>query len=102
LAKAGYEVIVASNGKEATEMYQVRADEISLIILDLMMPEMGGKQCLEGLLSINPSVKVIIASGFSANGPAKDALAAGAKGFVSKPYDIGQLLEVVREVLDAE
>ena len=54
------------------------------------------------ILSLSPSVKVIIASGFSANGPTKDAISAGAKAFVNKPYDMRQVLEVVRDVLDAE
>ncbi|MGO9571019.1 MAG: PAS domain S-box protein [Desulfomonilaceae bacterium] len=102
LTKAGYKVITASDGKEALQVYQERSHDIDLVILDLIMPEMGGKQCLEGLLSLNPSAKVIIASGYSADGPTKDALAAGAKGFVNKPYDIRQVLGVVREVLDAE
>jgi len=61
-----------------------------------MMPEMGGKRCLEGLLNLNPSVKVVIASGFSANGATKDALSAGAKAFVNKPYDMRQV-EVSRQ-----
>jgi len=102
LTKAGYKVIKASNGKDALEVYQTRSYEIALVILDLIMPEMSGRQCLEGLLALDPSVKVIIASGYSANGPTKDALSAGAKGFVNKPYDIRQVLEVVRGVLDAE
>ena len=102
LTKAGYRVIIASNGKEALETYKTQSDDIALVILDLIMPEMGGKHCLEGVLSLNPSAKVIIASGFSADGPTKDALAVGAKGFVNKPYNIRQVLEVVREVLDAE
>jgi len=63
---------------------------------------MGGKQCLQELAKTNPSIKVIIASGYSANGQTKETLAAGAKGFVNKPYDIRQMLEVVRGVLDAE
>jgi DNA-binding NarL/FixJ family response regulator len=66
------------------------------------MPEMGGKRSLESLLSLNPSAKVIIASGYSPDGATKEALAAGAKGFVSKPYDIRQVLEIVRSVLDEE
>jgi len=100
LTKAGYKVIKASNGKEAQEVYQARRDSIALVILDLIMPEMGGKQCLEILLGLNPSVKVVIASGYSADGPTKEALSAGAKGFVNKPYDIRQVLEVIRTVLD--
>ncbi len=102
LAKAGYTVLTASNGKEALEVYQARRDEIALVILDLIMPEMGGKQCLKALLSLDPSVKVVIASGYSGNDHTKDALGAGAKGFVSKPYDIRRVLEVVRESLDAK
>ncbi|MCA1961896.1 MAG: PAS domain S-box protein [Desulfomonile sp.] len=100
LTKAGYTVITASNGKEALNLYQGRSSEIALVVLDLIMPEMGGKQCLQEFLRINPAIRVIIASGYSANGPTKDALAAGAKGFVNKPYDIRQLLQVVRDVLD--
>ena len=102
LRMAGYKVLTATNGIEALDAYRVNQDSIALVLLDLMMPEMGGKQCLEELLNINPIIKVVIASGFSANGPTKDALEAGAKAFVSKPYDIRQVLEVVRQVLDNE
>lgn len=102
LTIAGYTVIAASNGKEALKLYQERSAEIALVILDLIMPEMSGKECLEGLLRLDASVKVVIASGYSANGPTADALAAGAKGFVNKPYDIRQVLAVVRETLDAQ
>jgi two-component system, cell cycle sensor histidine kinase and response regulator CckA len=102
LKKAGYEVITASNGKEALDTYQERGHKIALVLLDLMMPEMGGKQCLEELLQLNPSIKVVIASGYAANGPTKDALEAGAKGFVNKPYNMRQVRKVVREILDEE
>ena len=102
LRMAGYKVLMATNGIEALEVYRSNQDRIALVLLDLMMPEMGGKQCLEELLKINPKVKVIIASGYSANGPTKDSVEADAKGFVSKPYDTRQLLEIVRRVLDAE
>jgi len=102
LKKAGYKVIAVSNGKQALEVYQRRGNEIALVMLDLIMPEMGGKQCLEGLLSLNSSVKVVVASGYSGDGPTKDVFAAGAKGFVNKPYDVRKVLEVVRRVLDAE
>ena len=102
LTKAGYTVIAASSAKEALDLYTMHREKISLVILDLIMPEMGGKQCLQEVLEINPSIKVIIASGYAANGPTKDALSAGARGFVNKPYGIRQVLEVVRGVLDAE
>ena len=66
------------------------------------MPEMGGKQCLERLLSLDPSVKVVIASGYSADAMSRETLVFAAKGFVDKPYNIRQMLAIVREVLDAE
>lgn len=100
LTKAGYTVITASNGREAVDVYQRRGQEISLVILDLIMPEMGGRQCLEGLLKLDPSVKVVVATGFSVDGETKEALASGAKGFVNKPYEVRQILEVVGEALD--
>ena len=102
LAKSGYSVITASNGKEALELYIARERRISLVILDLIMPQMGGKQCLDDLLSLDPAVKVLIASGYSSNDATQEALASGARGFVNKPYDMRQVLGVVREVLDAE
>jgi two-component system, cell cycle sensor histidine kinase and response regulator CckA len=102
LTNAGYEVITASDGKEALEVYERRGGEISLVILDLIMPKMDGRQCLEALLSLNPSMKVVIASGYSADAVTKEALTSGAKGFVNKPYDIRQVLEVARGVLDAK
>jgi two-component system, cell cycle sensor histidine kinase and response regulator CckA len=100
LQKSGYKVITASNGRQALEVYQERGSEISLVILDLIMPQMGGKQCLELISLLDPGVKVVIASGYSANGAAEEALFANSKGFVNKPYEISQLLEVVRSVLD--
>jgi PAS domain S-box-containing protein len=102
LKMAGYTVLSATNGREALEVYRANQDRIAIVLLDLMMPEMGGKQCLDELLKINPNIKVVIASGYSANGPTKNALTAGARGFVNKPYDMGQMLAVVRSVLDAK
>lgn len=102
LTNAGYEVITASNGKEALDIYERRSDEIALVILDLIMPKMGGRQCLEALLDIDPSMKAVIASGYSADAMTMEIPVSGAKGFIKKPYAIRQLLEAVREVLDAE
>jgi CheY-like chemotaxis protein len=101
LRKVGYTVLTAANGKRALEEFQVHCNEIDLVILDLIMPEMGGKQCLEGLLGMDPAVTVVIASGYSASGPDREWLATAVKGLVEKPYDMPQMLRVVREVLDA-
>ena len=76
--------------------------DISLVILDLIIPKMGGKQCLEEVLKIDPQARVLIASGYTVTGSSNEALAVGAKGFVNKPYDTRELLTTVREVLDEE
>jgi two-component system cell cycle sensor histidine kinase/response regulator CckA len=102
LERFGYTVLIADRGERALQIYREKSDEISLVILDIIMPGMGGKRCLEELLRINPLVKVVFTSGYSTNGPMQEAAHAGAKGFISKPYELRQMLEVVREVLDRE
>jgi CheY-like chemotaxis protein/two-component sensor histidine kinase len=102
LGSFGYEVITAGNGKEAVEMCQTMGDSISLVILDLIMPVMDGRQCLAEILRIKPSAKVIIASGYSESGPTSRSMTGGAKGFVEKPYNESQLLTTIRKVLDQD
>ena len=102
LERAGYSVLTVANGKEALHLYGREMEKISLVILDLIMPEMGGKQCLEELLRVDRNIRVLIASGFAANGQTKEAIETGARGFVGKPYNVKQMLKAVREVLDSE
>ncbi len=102
LSGAGFKVLEAANGREASEIYKESQDKIGLVILDLIMPEMGGKQCLEVILRINPKAKVLIASGAGAMETTKDALAGGAKGLLRKPFKMDEILSAVRHVLDSE
>ncbi|MFH1115790.1 MAG: response regulator [Pseudomonadota bacterium] len=100
LEKAGYSVMTAACGKEALEVYARHKSDIALVILDLMMPQMGGKQCLEELLKIDPRVKALMASGFAVRGDQKTFLENKAKGMVPKPFHMRELLRGVRHVLD--
>ena len=102
LERSGYTVLTSFNGKEALDLYKRERGQISLVILDLIMPEMGGKQCLEELLKIDPKARILIASGFAANRRTKEATETGARGFVGKPYNIKEMLQSVREALDSE
>ncbi len=102
LKQAGYTVITAETGKEALEIYQTRCDEISLVVLDMIMPEMGGKDCLERLVALDPEIKVVVASGFSMSGPAKEAVKSWSRGFVNKPFNVKDLQRTVRRVLDED
>jgi PAS domain S-box-containing protein len=96
----GYKVLCASSGEEALEMYTSHRGEISLIILDLIMPGMGGSRCLEELIRIDPDVAVLVASGYSENGLRVREQLAGARGFIRKPYDAIDILIAIRKVLD--
>jgi CheY-like chemotaxis protein len=100
LGQVGYTVLTADNGESALELYRQEQSRIDLVILDLIMPGMGGSRCLRKLLEIDPQAQVVIASGYSPDGPTKGALEAGAKGFLSKPYDTRELLQLVRKTLD--
>ncbi len=101
LSEAGYEVIEAANGEEALLLYEKYTQEIGLVLLDLIMPIMGGEQCLRELIKINPSVRVVISSGQPTNGPIEEYMELGATAFISKPYDARGLLNIVRSSLDA-
>jgi nitrogen-specific signal transduction histidine kinase/ActR/RegA family two-component response regulator len=100
LGQAGYKVLTAADGETALQLYRQQQGQIDLVILDLIMPGMGGSKCLEELLRMDPQAQILIASGYSPDASTKGTLETGAKGFVSKPYDTSQLLKLVREILD--
>ena len=100
LGKFGYTLLTASNGKEGVQVFSRERHRIDLVILDLIMPEMDGRECLSEILRLAPETKVIIASGYAANGQIALSLEEGAKTSISKPYDVRGLLEAVRKTLD--
>ena len=100
LKKSGYTVLSAANGEEALAVYSQQKEQISLVILDLIMPSMGGRDCLQELITIDPTVKVLIASGYAADETTRECIRLGAKGFVAKPYRLKELLKQVRKALD--
>jgi len=100
LEKFGYEVITAIDGEEALELYGREQDRINLVILDLIMPGMGGKRCLMELLTLNAQVKVLIASGYTDITTLKETIKTGHQNFIGKPYRLGEILEAVRKILD--
>jgi PAS domain S-box-containing protein len=100
LKGAGYNVIVATNGREALDIYRSKKEEISLVILDLLMPEMSGRDCLMELLKIDPSVKVLIASGYAPEDELHREIRPLVKGFLHKPFAMAELVNQARYVLD--
>ena len=101
LENSGYTVLTAADGESALEVFRRERGRVDLVLLDLIMPGMGGQRCLERLLELDPEVKVIVASGYSDSRPMKETLEAGAVEFIGKPYEMKKILRLIRDVLDA-
>ena len=100
LESLGYSVRSAKSGHEAIEIYKADRDKINLIILDMIMPEMGGGETFDRLMEINPDVKVILSSGYSLDGQAIQIMERGCHAFIQKPFSVLTLSQKVRAVLD--
>jgi len=87
----GYDVELARSGKEAIEIYESRQGRFGLVVLDIVMPDMGGGATFDRLKQINPQVKVLLSSGYSIDGEATEILKRGCKGFIQKPFDLNEL-----------
>jgi two-component system cell cycle sensor histidine kinase/response regulator CckA len=99
LQRYGYKVLLAEDGLAALEVYQQHLGTIDLVILDLTMPRLSGRDALRRLLQIDPGVRVVYSSGYSAEQFAEDGRQ-GVLGFVNKPYRPQDLAAAVRRVLD--
>ena len=99
IAKLGYEGLVARNGQEAIELYQTHPTQISLVLLDMVMPKMDGPETFNELKKINPNIKILITSGYGSTAKVKKMLAQGGAGFIPKPFDLDQLSEAISDIL---
>jgi CheY-like chemotaxis protein len=96
----GYEVITVSSGEAALEIYHAKGKQIDLILLDMVMPVMGGRETFAQLKAIDPQVNVILSTGYSLTGQAAGMMDAGCRAFIQKPYKMEELSETIRIVLD--
>jgi len=101
LETLGYRVITASGGQKAIDIYRMRKEEIDLVILDMIMPDMEGGTTFDLLRDINPGIKVILSSGYSLNSEAERIMERGCNAFMQKPFNIYSLSLKLREVLGA-
>jgi len=100
LERLGYHVIEASNGIEALDIYSSTDSKIDLVILDLIMPKMGGDETFRRLKIGDPHLKVLIASGYGIGEHAKEIMKdSGVVGFIQKPFTISEIAETVKSVL---
>jgi CheY-like chemotaxis protein len=100
LKQLGYNVLVARSGKEAIEIYEENKERIDMVILDMIMPDISGGDTYDRMKEMDPDVKVLLSSGYSINGQAKEILDRGCNGFIQKPYKMRQLSQKLREILD--
>ena len=99
LQRFGYEVLTAAGGKEAIELVRQHGAKISVVLLDMTMPEMSGRQTYEALRKIRPGIKVLLCSGSSIEGHAQQLLDRGCSGFIQKPFEAADLAAKVRALL---
>ncbi len=100
LENLGYSVLSARSGTDAIEVYRVHQDEIILVILDMIMPDLGGGETYDRLRKINPEIKILLSSGYSIDGQASEIMDRGCNGFIQKPFNIKQLSRKIRDVID--
>ena len=100
LQKLGYSVLLAENGLDAVEICKANPGEIDLVLLDMIMPKLGGHGAFYQIRAVDPNIKILLSSGFVAQEAVDDLLANGAAGFLPKPHRIKTLAEELRRILD--
>jgi PAS domain S-box-containing protein len=100
LKRLGYVVVTARSGEEGLQLYEKRPYRFDLVILDMIMPGLSGAETYRRLKAINPKVNVLLATGYSEDGQAREILDEGCKGFIQKPFNLEQLSTIVRDLLD--
>ncbi|HUI11008.1 MAG TPA: PAS domain S-box protein [Bacteroidota bacterium] len=101
LEEMGYTVLAAGDGRAALELYERNRGNVDLVILDMTMPGMGGRETFEKLKAIDPGVRAILSTGYAEDERARQMLALGVRAFVQKPYRVEELAAAVRRTLDA-
>jgi PAS domain S-box-containing protein len=102
LENLGYRVMVAKSGSEAVTLYEKNKADIDMVILDMIIPGMGGGDTYDRLKEINPDIKVLLSSGYSIDGQGQEILDRGCNGFIQKPFDIQEISLKIGEILGKE
>jgi PAS domain S-box-containing protein len=100
LQKIGYRVIVAESGRKALKIFERLHSRIDLVILDMIMPGMGGSETFDQLKAIAPGIKVLLSSGYSIDGQASQIMKRGCNGFIQKPFNLNLFSQKIRDILD--
>ena len=99
LETMGYQVVTAKDGEEAIKLYEHEGSGIDLVLLDVVMPGLGGGEVFDRLKSLNPDMKCLLLSGYSIDGEATEIIQRGCDGFIQKPFKLRDLSKSIREIL---
>ena len=99
LKELGYRVLLAKNGEEALSITSQKEGGPDIVLLDMVMPAMGGQEVFEAMRKIDPKIKILLCSGYGLNTKAEELMNLGCNGFIEKPFDICQLSQKIRESL---
>jgi len=102
LEAMGYRVLTAKDGEEAMQVYEKNLDEIDIVLLDMVMPNMSGGEAYDRIKEVNLDVKVLLSSGYSISGEATEILKRGCNGFIQKPFTMKALSRKIRGILEGE
>jgi len=102
LENSGFKVITAKDGLTGVEKYKEHYPAVDLVVLDVIMPRMGGRECFNKLKEINPEIKVLIITGYTADESVQELLKEGAVGLIEKPFDLDDFTETVRRRISSD
>jgi len=91
----GFKITTALSGPEAIDYYRGKAEEVDVILMDMLLPEMSGTEIFYALKELNPAAKIILCSGYSIEGDASTLLDKGALAFVQKPFDVAEVVDII-------
>ncbi len=101
LEKLGYTVLVAAGGTEAIKLFRRHRDQVDLVILDMIMPDMSGGETFSRMRAIKPNAKILLSSGYSLDDRASAIMKQGCNGFIQKPFNLKKISHKIREILDS-
>ncbi len=99
LVESGYDVVSVSDGMEALNYYKQHPGELDLVVVDMNLPKLTGKECFRYLKQMDPNVKVLLSTGLSLNEDAEDLIREGVSGFIQKPFELSQFLDIIEKII---
>jgi signal transduction histidine kinase/CheY-like chemotaxis protein len=97
----GYTILTANCGRAGMEMFQAHQQEIDLVILDMIMPDVGGSEVFDHIRKLCPSAKILLSSGYNIDFQASSLMGQGCNGFIQKPFNLKSFSSKIREILDS-